>query len=80
MNRFRKRWESLPETRRAGYRFAGVTMVLLTTLLVTVSVISYLFTWQPDQSALAAGGGVENAEAAWRMPPPLRAFPSAISW
>ena len=63
MNPFKKYWENMTERRRAGIRFAGAAVVLLLTVWVTASVVSYVFTWKQDQSALTAGGPVENAAA-----------------
>ena len=58
-------WDSLGERKQAGYRFALSLAVALFTLMVTVSVVSYLFHWQADQSLLSAAPGtpVENAAA-----------------
>ena len=63
MNPFKNYWENLTERKRAGIRFAGAAVVLLLTVWVTASVVSYVFTWKQDQSALTAGGAVENAAA-----------------
>ena len=63
MNPVRKWWERQSERRREGLRFVGIAAVLVLTVLVSVSVISYVFTWQPDQSALASGENVQNAAA-----------------
>ena len=63
MNPLKKYWNGLSEHRQQGIRFAGICVLLLVTVLVSVSVISYVFTWRQDQSALAAGGQVENAAA-----------------
>ena len=53
----------LSERNRAGLRFGGIALLIVITVLVTVSVISYLFTWKGDQSVLAAGGDAANAAA-----------------
>ena len=53
----------LNERTRAGLRFAGLALVLVVTVMVSVSVISYVFTWKPDQSALSGGEPVRNAAA-----------------
>ena len=63
MNPFKKYWDGLSERKQAGLRFAGVSAVLILTLWVSVAVISYVFTWRQDQSALTAGGAVDNAAA-----------------
>ena len=63
MNFFKKYWDSLSERKQAGIRYAGNVAVLVLTVWAAVSVISYVFTWKQDQSALAAGGAVENAAA-----------------
>ena len=64
MSLFSKFWGGMSERKQAGIRFAGAALVLLLTVWVTASVVSYVFTWKQDQSALAAGGTVENAAAA----------------
>ena len=59
-----KYWNSLSERKQTGIRYAGICVVFLLTLTVIVSVVSYLFTWKQDQSALnAADAAVENAAA-----------------
>ena len=63
MSWFRRYWDGLSERKQAGIRYAGNTAVLVLTIWVAVSVISYVFTWKQDQSALSAGGAVENAAA-----------------
>ena len=63
MKLFKKYREGLSDRKKAGIRYAGNALVLLFTLWVSVSVISYVFTWRQDQSVLAAGGAVENAAA-----------------
>ena len=63
MNPFKKYWEGLSERKQAGIRYAANIVILVFTLWVSVSVISYVFSWKQDQSALAAGGPVENAAA-----------------
>jgi len=63
MNPFRKYWEGLSERKQAGIRYAGNIVLMVITVWVTVSVVSYVFTWKADQSAIAAGGQVENAAA-----------------
>ena len=63
MNPFRKYWEGLSERKQAGIRYAGNIALMVVTVWVTVSVVSYVFTWKADQSAIAAGGQVENAAA-----------------
>jgi len=61
MSLFKKYWEGLSERKQAGIRYAGNTAVLVLTVWVAVSVISYVLSWRQDQSALTAGGPVENA-------------------
>ena len=63
MSFFKRYWEGLSERKQAGIRYAGNTVLLVLTIWVTVSVVSYVFTWKQDQSALAAAGAVENAAA-----------------
>ena len=58
-----KYWDSFSERKQAGIRYAANTLLLVFTVWVTLSVTSYVFTWKQDQSALAAGGTVENAAA-----------------
>ena len=53
----------LGDRQRAGIRFVVTALLLVVTVLVTVAVVSYVFTWKPDQSALASGGEVSNAAA-----------------
>jgi len=52
---------SLTERRRMGLRIAGTAAVLLVTLWMSVSVISYIFTWKQDQSLLSGGDVAVNA-------------------
>ena len=63
MNFFKRYWEGLSERKQAGIRYACNTVLLVLTVWVTVSVVSYVFTWREDQSALTAAGAVENAAA-----------------
>ena len=63
MNPFKKWWNRLSERRQSGLRFVGIAIVLVITVLVSVSVISYVFNWRPDQSALASGEDIRNAAA-----------------
>ena len=63
MNPVKKWWNRQSERRQSGLRFVGIAIVLLLTVMVSISVISYVFTWQPDQSALASGENVQNAAA-----------------
>ena len=63
MNPLSRWWNNLSERRQVGLRFVGVAAVLILTVLVSVSVLSYLFSWRPDQSALSSGGDVRNAAA-----------------
>ncbi|MBP5333705.1 MAG: hypothetical protein J6Y66_06010, partial [Bacteroidales bacterium] len=50
----------LDERKRAGIRYAGIAVVLVLTVWVTVSVVSYLFSWKADQS-FVPGAQVQNA-------------------
>ena len=65
MNPFTRYWNSLTERKQTGIRYAGICLVFLVTLTVIISVVSYLFTWKQDQSALSAAGdpAIENAAA-----------------
>ena len=63
MNPVKKWWNGQSERRRDGLRFVGIAIVLLITVMVSISVISYVLTWQPDQSALVSGENVQNAAA-----------------
>ena len=63
MNPFKKYWEGLSERKQAGIRYAANTLLVVFSLWVCVSVVSYVFTWKQDQSALVAGGEIENAAA-----------------
>jgi S-DNA-T family DNA segregation ATPase FtsK/SpoIIIE len=63
MNPVKKWWNGQSERRRDGLRFVGIAIVLLITVMVSVSVISYMLNWRPDQSALASGENVHNAAA-----------------
>ena len=50
----------LDERKRAGIRYAGIAIVLILTVWMTVSVVSYLFSWKVDQS-YTQGAQVVNA-------------------
>ena len=64
MNPFAKYWNGLSERKQTGLRYGGILLLLLVTLTVIISVVSYLFTWKQDQSALAAADAtIENAAA-----------------
>ena len=63
MNPVKKWWCALSDRRQAGLRFVGVAALLVITVLVSVSVISYVLEWRPDQSALASGENIRNAAA-----------------
>ena len=63
MNPVQKWWNRQSERRQTGLRFVGIAVVLVLTVLVSVSVISYVFNWKPDQSALASGENIRNAAA-----------------
>ena len=51
----------MDERKRAGIRYAFIALVLIVTVWVTVSVVSYLSTWRQDQSYVP---GMEVANAA----------------
>ena len=63
MNPFKKYWEGLSERQQAGIRYAANIFILVFTVWVSLSVISYICNWKADQSALTAGGDVRNAAA-----------------
>ena len=50
----------LDERKRAGLHYAGIAIVLILTVWMTVSVVSYLFSWKADQS-YTPGTEVVNA-------------------
>ena len=52
---------SLTDRKRTGLRIAGVAAVLVITLWMCVSVISYIFTWRQDQSLVSGGDVAANA-------------------
>ena len=54
----------MTERKRKGIRFAGMALVLVATVWVATAVISYLFTWQADQSVRDASGAVIRNGAA----------------
>ena len=68
MNPVKKWWCALSDRRQAGLRFVGVAALLVLTVLVSVSVISYVLEWRPDQSALASGENIRNAAASGGLP------------
>ncbi|MBQ2173032.1 MAG: DNA translocase FtsK [Bacteroidales bacterium] len=63
MNPVKKWWNRQSERRQSGLRFLGIAVVLVITVLVSVSVVSYVFNWRPDQSALASGENIRNSAA-----------------
>ena len=63
MNPLSRWWNNLSERRQVGLRFVGVAVVLILAVWTSVSVISYTFSWKPDQSALSSGTAVRNAAA-----------------
>ena len=64
MNPVTQYWNGLSERKQTGIRYAGICLLLIFTLTVSVSVISYLFTWKQDQSALlATDPQIQNAAA-----------------
>jgi hypothetical protein len=52
MGLFSKYLDRMSERKREGIRLAGIALVLLFTVILTVSVTSYVFTWKQDQSLL----------------------------
>ena len=60
MKLFEKLTSRLDERKRIGLHYAGITLILILTVWVSVSVVSYIFTWRQDQSQIA-GGDVINA-------------------
>jgi len=63
MNPVKKWWNRQSERYQSGIRLVGILIVLALTVLVSVSVISYVLNWRPDQSALASGENIRNAAA-----------------
>ncbi len=64
MNPFAKYWNGLSERKQTGIRYGGILLVFILTLTFIISVVSYLFTWKQDQSALsAADATIQNAAA-----------------
>ena len=61
---FSKYLDQLSERKRKGIHLAGIALVLLFTVMLTVSVSSYVFTWKQDQSLASAPAGTEVANAA----------------
>ena len=45
MGLFSKYLDRLSERKREGIRLAGIALVLLFTVILTISVTSYVFTW-----------------------------------
>ena len=64
MGLFTKYLDSMSERKREGIRLAGIALVLLFTVILTISVTSYVFTWKQDQSVASAPAGAEVANAA----------------
>ena len=56
--------ERLSERKKAGIRFFFIALVLLLTVVLCISVTSYVFTWKQDQSLLTAPAGTEAANTA----------------
>ena len=61
---FSKYLDRLSERKRKGIHLAGIALVLLFTVMLTVSVSSYVFTWKQDQSLTSAPAGTAVANAA----------------
>ncbi|MBR4734505.1 MAG: DNA translocase FtsK [Bacteroidales bacterium] len=64
MGLFTKYLDRMSERKREGIRLAGIALVLLFTVILTVSVTSYVFTWKQDQSVASAPAGAQVANAA----------------
>ena len=64
MGLFSKYLDRLSERKREGIRLAGKALVLLFTVILTVSVTSYVFTWKQDQSVASAPAGAAVANVA----------------
>ena len=64
MGLFTKYLDRLSEMKREGIRLAGIALVLLFTIILTVSVTSYVFTWKQDQSVASAPAGAQVANTA----------------
>ena len=64
MGLFTKYLDRMSERKREGIRLAGIALVLLFTVILTVSVTSYVFTWKQDQSLSSAPAGAQVANAA----------------
>ena len=62
---FSKYLDRLSERKLKGLRLAGIALVLLFTVILTVSVCSYVLTWKQDQSLINApeGAAIANAGA-----------------
>ena len=61
---FSKYLDRMSERKREGIRLVGIALVLLFTVTLAISVTSYIFTWQQDQSLTSAPAGTEAANAA----------------
>ena len=64
MGLFSKYLDRMSERKREGIRLVGIALVLLFTVILTVSVTSYVFTWKQDQSTASAPAGTQVANAA----------------
>ena len=65
MGLFSKYLDRMSERKREGIRLMGIALVLLFTVIISVSVTSYIFTWKADQSvASAPDGSAQIANAA----------------
>ena len=65
MGLFSKYLDRMSERKREGIRLMGIALVLLFTVIISVSVTSYIFTWNVDQSvASAPDGSAQIANAA----------------
>ena len=64
MGLFSKYLDKMSERKREGIRLGGIALVLLFTVILAISVTSYVFTWKQDQSVASAPSGAEVANAA----------------
>ena len=53
-------WTDMPEEKKARWRYTAGWLALVVTLFTLVAVVSYLFTWQADQSVVRDAGMMEK--------------------
>ena len=63
MNPFVKFWSGLTPRKQEGIRLVGIAVVFLLTAWVLISVVSYFFTWQADQSVQSSAEAIRNGAA-----------------